>query len=308
MQDKQYAGFWTRTLATLIDMIILFLSFALLIYLLYADKIDLVLDPSWRIDYIFINYILPFILVIAFWKLKNATPGKMLFKAEIVDATTFQVPSTRQYIIRNLAYIVSFIPLGLGFLWVAFDKRKQGFHDKLANTLVIQPRQDKKKKSALLYIGYFFGSVFIMLLGFVTVMGLLSEMDYIPNAQVYRSASLSDGVKEDLLEKHLIKDINTLVYLHPDSMLSFTDSGTIITKEGIGYFDAKFPFYQVSFKEMKSLEIKPYMKILDTTMLGITSYDKDNMLLIEVFATVNNAEIQSFTQEIKSLWAEANEE
>jgi uncharacterized RDD family membrane protein YckC len=26
----------------------------------------------------------------------------------------------------------------LGIIWVAFDKRKQGFHDKLAGTLVVR--------------------------------------------------------------------------------------------------------------------------------------------------------------------------
>ncbi|MBT7879149.1 MAG: hypothetical protein HN738_13805, partial [Gammaproteobacteria bacterium] len=27
--------------------------------------------------------------------------------------------------------------LGLGFIWIALDKRKQGWHDKLAGTVVI---------------------------------------------------------------------------------------------------------------------------------------------------------------------------
>ncbi|HKF94921.1 MAG TPA: RDD family protein, partial [Gammaproteobacteria bacterium] len=31
-------------------------------------------------------------------------------------------------------------PLGLGFLWIAFDKRKQGWHDKLAATVVVRPK------------------------------------------------------------------------------------------------------------------------------------------------------------------------
>jgi uncharacterized RDD family membrane protein YckC len=29
--------------------------------------------------------------------------------------------------------------LGLGLLWVAFDRRKQGWHDKIANTVVVRP-------------------------------------------------------------------------------------------------------------------------------------------------------------------------
>jgi uncharacterized RDD family membrane protein YckC len=40
--------------------------------------------------------------------------------------------------VRYLAYFVSIIPLFLGVLWVAWDKKKQGWHDKLANTVVVQ--------------------------------------------------------------------------------------------------------------------------------------------------------------------------
>jgi uncharacterized RDD family membrane protein YckC len=35
-------------------------------------------------------------------------------------------------IVRYLGYFVSSIPFGLGLFWVAFDARKQGWHDKMA--------------------------------------------------------------------------------------------------------------------------------------------------------------------------------
>ncbi len=46
--------------------------------------------------------------------------------------------STAQFIIRYLGYYVSIIPLFLGIIWVGIDKRKQGFHDKLAGTVVLR--------------------------------------------------------------------------------------------------------------------------------------------------------------------------
>jgi uncharacterized RDD family membrane protein YckC len=76
-------------------------------------------------------------IFVLFWVFKNSTPGKMLFKSVIVDAKTLSAPSTSQHIIRYLAYFISLLPLGLGFIWIAFDKRKQGWHDKLAGTVVI---------------------------------------------------------------------------------------------------------------------------------------------------------------------------
>ena len=49
-------------------------------------------------------------------------------------------PSTGQLIGRYFGYYVSTIPLFLGFVWVAFDPRKQGWHDKLAGTVVVREK------------------------------------------------------------------------------------------------------------------------------------------------------------------------
>jgi uncharacterized RDD family membrane protein YckC len=91
------------------------------------------------LDFI-INYVFPTIVVILLWKYYQATPGKMIFKATIVDAKTGGKPTLKQWIIRYLGYFVSLLPFGLGYFWVAFDKKKQSFHDKLAKTVVIQSK------------------------------------------------------------------------------------------------------------------------------------------------------------------------
>jgi uncharacterized RDD family membrane protein YckC len=74
---------------------------------------------------------------IVFWRYRGATPGKMAIGAKIVDARTGGAPSTARLVLRFFAYLASMLPLGLGFLWIAFDRRKQGFHDKIARTAVI---------------------------------------------------------------------------------------------------------------------------------------------------------------------------
>ncbi|MFQ5987264.1 MAG: RDD family protein [Dehalococcoidia bacterium] len=43
---------------------------------------------------------------------------------------------------RYLGYIVCALTLGIGFLIIAFDDRKQGLHDKIANTYVIPLRRE----------------------------------------------------------------------------------------------------------------------------------------------------------------------
>ncbi len=87
-----------------------------------------------------LTWVLPAVAVIVFWVLKQATPGKMAVSAKIVDVKTGNAASTGQLIGRYLAYYLSLLPLGLGFIWVAFDDRKQGWHDKLAGTVVVRKK------------------------------------------------------------------------------------------------------------------------------------------------------------------------
>ena len=136
--DLKYVGFWKRTVAGLVDtFLIILVIFPILIWVYGIEYLNNEHMEKGSFDFI-INYVFPTIAVILLWKYYQATPGKMIFKATIVDAKTGGKPSLRQLIIRYLGYIISTIPLCLGIFWVAFDKKKQGFHDKLANTVVVQ--------------------------------------------------------------------------------------------------------------------------------------------------------------------------
>jgi uncharacterized RDD family membrane protein YckC len=134
----EYAGFWLRVLASVIDtlmlMVLLFPLLSLAYGMDYWTQPQLSTGP---LDLV-LNYIAPGIIVILFWLYKSATPGKMLLKMKIVDAQTLQQATTGQLILRYFGYYLSIIPLFLGMFWVGIDKRKQGFHDKLASTLVVK--------------------------------------------------------------------------------------------------------------------------------------------------------------------------
>jgi len=77
-------------------------------------------------------------VIILFWLCKSATPGKMLMGMKIVDAKTLGKLTTGQCIARYLGYFVSVIPGFVGFFWILIDKKRQGFHDKIAGTVVIR--------------------------------------------------------------------------------------------------------------------------------------------------------------------------
>jgi len=138
--DLKYVGFWKRTVAVLVDtFLIILVTLPILIWVYGIEYLNNEHMEKGSFDFI-INYVFPTIAVILLWKYYQATPGKMIFKATIVDEKTGGKPSLRQLIIRYLGYIISTIPLGLGFFWIAFDKKKQSFHDKLSKTVVIQPK------------------------------------------------------------------------------------------------------------------------------------------------------------------------
>lgn len=135
----QYAGFWIRTAATIIDVIVLSLVIGLpLTYLYGADYwMSDTLAPRGT-GGIMLSYVLPILGTLWFWMKYRATPGKILTGIQIVDAESFNTMTLPQAVGRYFAYMIAIIPLAIGVIWVAFDHRKQGWHDKLAKTVVIR--------------------------------------------------------------------------------------------------------------------------------------------------------------------------
>ncbi|MBQ4878655.1 RDD family protein [Pseudoalteromonas luteoviolacea] len=137
-EHPSYVGFWARFGASLIDTVFLMLLTVPLIYMIYGKAYWQSTDIMHGTADFLISYILPLIVVILFWLYKSATPGKMVIKAKIVDEKTGENLSKKQSIIRYVAYYISMLPFGLGFFWVAWDAKKQGFHDKIAGTVVVR--------------------------------------------------------------------------------------------------------------------------------------------------------------------------
>jgi uncharacterized RDD family membrane protein YckC len=140
-QELEYVGFWPRVGAAAIDsLLIVFITLPLLTAVYgreYWQSEAWVRGPA---DLI-INWVLPAVAVVLFWIYRQATPGKMAISARIVDAKTGARPTTGQLVVRYLGYYVAMIPLFAGIIWVAFDPRKQGWHDKLAGTVVVRPKR-----------------------------------------------------------------------------------------------------------------------------------------------------------------------
>ncbi len=136
-----YAGFWRRLAARLIDAVLFSLVAGILHLLIFQQPSFVIVETGYGLDVqsqnTWFDHLVTFLITIFAWVRFMGTPGKLLLGCHVLDATSLQPISWRQALIRYFGYIVSLLPLGLGFWWIIWDKRKQGWHDKMARTLVL---------------------------------------------------------------------------------------------------------------------------------------------------------------------------
>jgi len=143
IKEQEYAGFWIRFGALLIDLIIMAIVLYTPLLIIYGEEYwlgDKVINGFWDV---LLGYIIPVVATIWFCLRFFGTPGKMVTKLKIVDAKTGNKLSLGQATGRYVAYILAALPLGLGLIWVGIYKKKQGWHDKLAGTVVIKSKESK---------------------------------------------------------------------------------------------------------------------------------------------------------------------
>lgn len=131
-----YLGFWKRVVASIVDNLILFLLglfVGLLAVAVPGGMSESLVETA--------GWVLGVAYVLGFWFARSATPGKMIYRAVILDAVTMRKPSNGKLVLRYIGYIPSALVLCLGFLWVAWDKQKRGWHDMIAGTVVVVPNR-----------------------------------------------------------------------------------------------------------------------------------------------------------------------
>jgi uncharacterized RDD family membrane protein YckC len=154
MTGRQYGGFWRRSFAFFIDEVILyFVSLVLFLIGLLAlglkgDMMARVLaspeDLTQEMGISGLLYLAASLLAgltyfTWFHGIAGRTPGKMLLGLRVIQASGDPMTPGVAFL-RWVGYLISGLVFCLGFLWIAFDGRKQGWHDKIAATVVIRDR------------------------------------------------------------------------------------------------------------------------------------------------------------------------
>lgn len=136
----RYGGFWVRTLAILIDAIALSLISTALAPFMGLGPTVSVENTRLQIDTAAnaVSTLVGLVYFIGFWAWRGQTVGMMPFNLQVVRADDGTRIDWVRALLRYVGLIISIIPLFLGVIWAAFDDRRQGWHDKIAGTVVIR--------------------------------------------------------------------------------------------------------------------------------------------------------------------------
>lgn len=120
----KHAGFWIRFVAYLIDS------------LLYTPSYFLLLLPSWGIWYFFYYVLITGALIWFESSEMQGTPGKIILGLKVTDTEGNRISFPIAFL-RFLGKILSSIVMYIGFIMIAFTKKKVGLHDIVAKTYVV---------------------------------------------------------------------------------------------------------------------------------------------------------------------------
>jgi uncharacterized RDD family membrane protein YckC len=163
----QYAGFVTRLVAWTIDrlllIVVLSITVAVISFFANAFRVNELLGLGDDVNMVVVGVsvvlvvFLPLVYDISLWMLAGQTLGKWIMGVRVVQANGQRVAFWAA-VWREIGYFLSAI-LFLGYLWILFDNRRQGLHDKLARTFVVyswpevekpvRPIQDRMRRNRL---------------------------------------------------------------------------------------------------------------------------------------------------------------
>ena len=148
--QARYGGFWIRFVAVFIDGIIVSIPtfiLGLIIGVIYGASTAVSGNNSnqaantalggAQVLIELVGIVIGVAYFVYFWG-RGSTLGMRLFHLRVADATTGLPIGYGRAGLRYLGYVLSVIVCYIGLIWAAFDSRKQGWHDKIASTVVLQ--------------------------------------------------------------------------------------------------------------------------------------------------------------------------
>jgi uncharacterized RDD family membrane protein YckC len=163
-----FAGFWRRFGAFVIDQLILLIPTIIVLTPIFAALSgtefealrrpgSIAIDPvtgrligspevlaafnallRWLVVAVLLILAVQALYHVVLWSWLGGTLGQRILGMEVLRERDGTRIGLGRGCLRYLGYFVSGWVLYLGFIWVAFDARKQGWHDKIAGTVVVR--------------------------------------------------------------------------------------------------------------------------------------------------------------------------
>ncbi len=142
--DSPKAGFWIRVVASLLDslfagMVQFFFAFILSVT---AGNLMGGLDPQDSLAYGMLTTLFSIAFGVTysvfFTGYCGQTPGKMIVRIKVIRTSGAEIGYGRAFLREVPGKFLSSLIFGIGYLMVAFDDRKQGLHDRIADTYVVK--------------------------------------------------------------------------------------------------------------------------------------------------------------------------
>ena len=151
--QTSYAGFWIRFIARFVDGLILGIPLTIILFVFIAisgaaltatssDQNAQNTTAGVASGIFLLFYVIALVGIagyqIYFWGTSGQTIAMRMFHLRVVDANTGAPIGIGRAVVRWLMTLVNSWACYIGWIWVAFDARKQGWHDKVANSVVLQ--------------------------------------------------------------------------------------------------------------------------------------------------------------------------
>jgi uncharacterized RDD family membrane protein YckC len=85
-----------------------------------------------------VGWVIAAVYYIGFWTWRGQSPGEMALRIKTYRTDATSVGFGTAILRYVVGYTACALTLGIGFLMIAFDGRKQGLHDKIAGTHVVE--------------------------------------------------------------------------------------------------------------------------------------------------------------------------
>jgi uncharacterized RDD family membrane protein YckC len=138
----RYGGFWVRLVAFILDAIVLAVIITAVSPLVSGGSVV----STTTAGGVTVNYtanalglLIDLIYFVGFWAWRGQSPGMIPFNMRIVMADDGGKVDVVRCLLRYVGLLIGIAVLFLGVIWVGFDRRKPGWHDKIASTVVVRP-------------------------------------------------------------------------------------------------------------------------------------------------------------------------